>query len=347
MKRKTLAINLGLVLVSIAFALVLVEFGYRFYLFGSDSVSLAKVNSFHPLGVSGLIQASPYPEVVFELKPHLDTYFKMARFTTNARGLRDGEYPLVKTHGAYRIAVIGDSFTMASGVAVEDAYHSVLEERLNAAQGRWSYEVINFGVGGYDLRQYVAVMRTKTSEYDPDLILVGYCPDNDHEIRSDLYFEQTYRPKPRSHPAYRSFVRWQLRRLSRSPRKRISLSEETKDYVAEMLGRMQVLSVERDIPVVIMFLWHGDDAHWRRYSRDLEQLARSHDLGYVDLSRAFAGTNMTDYDIYPIDNHPNAAAHRIFADQLYTFLNSTVLPEKAGTTRPPTGNTIPHPDEHR
>ncbi len=44
------------------------------------------------MGVSGLIKPSSYTKIIFELKPNLNTYFKMARFMTNSCGLRDKEY---------------------------------------------------------------------------------------------------------------------------------------------------------------------------------------------------------------------------------------------------------------
>jgi len=45
-----------------------------------------------------------------------------------------------------RIVVLGDSLTAGLGIAKEDAYPAVLQQRLN--QEGWNYEVVNAGVSG-------------------------------------------------------------------------------------------------------------------------------------------------------------------------------------------------------
>ena len=84
----------ALVAVVLAVAVALaVEQTYRVFVFGSAAWSYARMNSVHDLWVSGLIRAAANPEIVLELKPGLDTYFKLAPLATNAQGLRDGVRP--------------------------------------------------------------------------------------------------------------------------------------------------------------------------------------------------------------------------------------------------------------
>ena len=71
--------------------------------------------------------------------------------------------------------VIGDSFTMGSGVEIEKVYHSVVEEKLNEREDSVRYELINFGVGGYNLLNYSGVLEKKAVLYDPDFIVIGFC----------------------------------------------------------------------------------------------------------------------------------------------------------------------------
>ena len=151
--RRQLA-RVSVLLLSALFSVVLLEASYRFYLFGLGSLSVEKMNSLRPIGESGMIKRSVYPEIAFDLKPNLSTYFKLARVETNSRGLRDREYDLTKPERTFRVAVLGDSFTMPAGVDVRDSYHKVLERKLNLTTDSLSYEFINFGVGGYSLRQY-------------------------------------------------------------------------------------------------------------------------------------------------------------------------------------------------
>ena len=130
------------------FSLLVLEQTYRAYLFGGASFSIDRMNSIHGLGISGLIKPSNNSEIIYELKPNLDTYFKLTKFNTNSNGLRDIDYSLSKSGGVYRVALIGDSFTMPAGVKIEESFHSILEEKLNKEQRDVTYQFINFGVGG-------------------------------------------------------------------------------------------------------------------------------------------------------------------------------------------------------
>lgn len=127
---------------------VAVEVGVRFLLFGSQAFSFERVNSEHGIGISGLIHNFRHREIIYELKPNSNTYFKLERFTTNSQGLRDREYPLTKPPGTFRVVVLGDSVTMPTGIALEDAWHSRLERRLSRESRELEYEFLNFGVGG-------------------------------------------------------------------------------------------------------------------------------------------------------------------------------------------------------
>ncbi|MFH1799245.1 MAG: hypothetical protein ABH891_00160 [Candidatus Omnitrophota bacterium] len=80
------------------------------------------MDTVHDISRSGLFQAGD-SGINRELKPNLNRYFKMARFRTNSAGLRDKEYPIRKAPGTFRVAVLGDSFTMPAGVEIEDAFH--------------------------------------------------------------------------------------------------------------------------------------------------------------------------------------------------------------------------------
>ena len=198
MNKKNLFTNGLLLLISIAISILALEQSYRFYLFGNASFSIKKMNSINGLGELGLLQESKNPEIVFELKPNLNALHKLVPLKTNSAGLRDKEYNLPKPDNTFRVAVIGDSFVMADGIEIEETFHSLLEEKLNKEQGDITYQFINFGVSGYDLKQYVAVMKSKAIDYAPDLILVGFCPRNDQNIPE----EQKYRDVPKTYPFF-------------------------------------------------------------------------------------------------------------------------------------------------
>jgi lysophospholipase L1-like esterase len=89
--------------------------------------------------------------------------------------MRDHEYPLEKPIGVARIAVLGDSYAFGNGVPAEATFAKVLERALNAKrESDVRFEVMNFGVKGYDTTQELATLREVALRLDPDVILVAY-----------------------------------------------------------------------------------------------------------------------------------------------------------------------------
>jgi len=110
------ATDIVVIIVLALIVYILVEQTVRVYLFGGDAFSYTKISSIRSTGGSGNLQPSDIEGLVYELKPGLDTIFKLVPFTTNSRGLRDKEYSLEKPPNTFRVAVIGGSFTMGAGV---------------------------------------------------------------------------------------------------------------------------------------------------------------------------------------------------------------------------------------
>lgn len=94
-------------------------------------------------------------------------------YAINSAGFRDREFPLRKPEGVFRIAAIGDSITYGHGFSQLEAWPKQLESLLDAA-GAPDYEVLNFGVAGYNIAQIVERLRGLALAYQPDLVIYGY-----------------------------------------------------------------------------------------------------------------------------------------------------------------------------
>ena len=104
-----------------------------------------------------------------------------AHVSINSDGLRDREHARRKPANTLRIAVVGDSYAEAFQVEREQAFWSVLEQRLRACPalaGR-EVEVINFGVSGYGTAQELLTLREKVWGYAPDVVLLAVTTNND------------------------------------------------------------------------------------------------------------------------------------------------------------------------
>jgi len=99
----------------------------------------------------------------------------------NSDGLRDREHAKAKPSDVVRIAVLGDSFSEAMHVPVDQTFWSLLERKLqecNAFPGK-KIEVINFGVSGYGTAQELMTLRQKVWDYSPDLVVLAFTTYND------------------------------------------------------------------------------------------------------------------------------------------------------------------------
>jgi hypothetical protein len=99
----------------------------------------------------------------------------------NSDGLRDREHTKAKPSDTVRIAVLGDSFSEAMHVPMEQTFWSQLERKLqecNAFPGK-KVEVINFGVSGYGTAQELMTLRQKVWDYSPDIVMLAFATYND------------------------------------------------------------------------------------------------------------------------------------------------------------------------
>ena len=118
------------------------------------------------------IAFSADPALVYQLRPGA----RDGKHRISSAGLRDDEASREKPAGTFRIAAIGDSVTHGSGGPRESAYPEQLEALLNARAGTEGqrFEVLNFGVPGYNIEQVVERLRVLGLDFEPDLIVYGY-----------------------------------------------------------------------------------------------------------------------------------------------------------------------------
>lgn len=107
--------------------------------------------------------------------------------TINSRGLRDREYDLAKPEGAFRILVLGDSFTWGYGVSDEEIFTERLEAALTR-DGR-NVEVLNAGVSGWGTDQQALFLESEGFQYSPDLVVLAFFLYNDPDnIRHSIQY---------------------------------------------------------------------------------------------------------------------------------------------------------------
>ncbi len=125
----------------------------------------------------------PHPVLGYTLRQKDGWYHKEGQsyVRINSEGLRDREHTKAKPAGTFRIALLGDSYSEALQVAVEESYWALLEKKLqdcSAFDGR-KIEIINFGVSGYGTGQELLTWRERVWDYSPDLVMLQITTNND------------------------------------------------------------------------------------------------------------------------------------------------------------------------
>lgn len=115
------------------------------------------------------------------------------RVTINAEGLRDGPHQRRPGPGVLRVAVLGDSFSEAFQVDLEQTWWHQLEQRLNTSNPcpfRRGYprgvEMLNFGVGGYGTGQQLLTWRLQARAFQPRVVLLAMYLGNDIQDNTPL-----------------------------------------------------------------------------------------------------------------------------------------------------------------
>lgn len=321
---RKLFVNSALLLVSCLFSLVLLEQGFRLLVFGWAAFDREALRNNVRLAMSSLTEASPHPEIYWALKPNLNTTLNFAKFQTNEFGLADQSYSRNKPDNAYRIAVLGDSYTMPLGVDTDKAYHALMERQLNQSPkptGQKNYELINFGIGGFNLQRYNAVLKYLIPEWQPDALLIGYCGFNDHLTIANFGQQGNFSPLI-GDGFKRSYLQIYFEQLAQTkkigvPFKEIQLiHSDNYAYIDSQFAELRAAAdaIRPNMPVLVAYLDNRE--HHPDNIRQLQEITARYGMYFVDTTKAFKGTQLKDYSLHILDSHPNARANELFAEQL-------------------------------
>lgn len=262
---------------------------------------------------------------VIALRPSVRIDFHGETFTTNSWGMRDREYEQTPAPRTYRVAIVGPSFVMGSGVSDQDVFEWILEDRLNAEFGgrRYAaYEVLNFAVAGHSALQELYVFENTALQFQPDaLFYFSYQTDVSRVIPSlaDRISIGAEIPYP-----------W-LQEIIRNSGALAGMSQDeletrlvpfSSEIVSQVYRRIVSLAKENGIlPVWIYLPILGSPETGSEY-RELVREAREAGFITIDLSDVFAGEEVSTVAVAPWDMHPNREGHLLIADRLFDAIVS-------------------------
>ncbi|MBI3548424.1 MAG: SGNH/GDSL hydrolase family protein [Elusimicrobia bacterium] len=278
----------------------------------------------------------------------------------NSDGMRDVEHAVSKPKNVFRIAVLGDSFSIGMGLGPDEAYAKQLERMLNARyRGRPRFEVLNFAVAGYSTYDEWKDLLKRGLKYSPDLILVGMYindayPSVDSERRNPPEAIQFLRIEQRllrsvgrasnvvstvHFPRWSYVARWIMRFAYAQKVNRVSQrwykliwgprNPAGQRQFEEALSGLETLSRGKKLPVLVAVLpkldWLNEKYPRWIHKRIRGQLA-DHGIATVELLRYVMYRDPSSFWVHPTDHHPNEQVHRLIASVvLERLLSDTTL----------------------
>jgi lysophospholipase L1-like esterase len=290
------------------------------------------------------------------MRPNIRGVVYGVPFETNAWGFRDDRaWSRAKEEGELRIVVLGDSATVAAGVPFSGVYSQVLQSVLRQRLSDRLVNVLNLGVGGYDVVQYLHVFREVGLSLKPDYVVVGVFPLNDFDDTDRRGSEAIARggagaaQQPvawyESLYLYRAYGR-KVMHLARSLRQRDiapgrarpasgapTTAAPSQNWAA--LASVGELAREHQIPLVVVLLPYASDFRRQRpWHEPVAAACAEHGIPWVDMLDAFieSGIPGRRFRLNLVDDHPDGAYNRVVGERLAAYLTER-LRDRAERTR--------------
>jgi D-alanyl-lipoteichoic acid acyltransferase DltB (MBOAT superfamily) len=263
-----------------------------------------------------------------ELIPSSVSSSQYGAITTNRFGMRDKDYADAPAPGVLRMAVLGPSNVMGWGVADDATFEAVLEARLNQAPpagGAAAYELLNFGVPGYQPPQQL-VNFERALALQPNAVM--YVATGRELQRSAAYLAEVVQKRIAiPYPELQAIVD----RAGATPamdetelRRRLDpLGGEILEVVYRTLADR---ARERGMRLAWVFLPQVRSGSWQEETPEAVRLAQRAGFEVINLDDIYAGQEIADIRLAEWDDHPNTHGHALIAARLYDELG-----RRAGT----------------
>jgi len=292
-------------------------------LFSISNTLIPRLNPFNKF--SSLISDEPlYPNEFtvsnpekfpqFILKPNYSSPFdgavvKIPATTVriNSDGFReDKDYPVSKPKDVKRIVIMGDSYTFGWGVEIEDSWPKVFERMLNENSDKVRYEVLNFGVPGYNIAHEVELYLTKAKKYDPDYVIFASLSNDLINFTQDKKESESFiKNNSNLDSAMSERLLWEYRSM------RMTEMEKNFSIYKENIKIPLLQLKDEDKNIILINLMNPET-----YGELLKDIADNNGWHYIDVK-------VKHESIHPLDHHPNNETLKKYAEYVYQNFTKT------------------------
>ena len=298
------------------------------------------------IGIGGrslkkMVKKNPYTNAYFyqnnivnrRMKPNLNIVGSDHNFQSNSFGIRDKEYSIKKPAGTKRLALLGGSYQMGSGVSNNEVFEAIVEERINkeglhfdlsaSTQNAQCYdstvslsgvedkggvmhlEIFNFAAGGYYLLQHVELVNTSVFQYDMDALVYFAHTDERGKVVKD-FTTIIKKELPLKYP----FLEYVIKESGiKSYMSALQIRELLTPYADTIMkwGYMEILDKCKQNNVVPVWAYMETTTEFVDNAEFNELKAYAESLGFVtlDLRNTYGNIDRVEIQISELNTHPN------------------------------------------
>jgi len=254
-------------------------------------------------------------------------------YNLNSEGFRNREHNINKSNQTYRILIIGDSFTFGQGMRdIKQVYPSLLEKYLNENSQKYKYEIINFGVPGYNSICKINLLKEKGLKYRPDIVIIQHrLWYGNHELLKELGLYHPFAWEKNS-----VFFKWAVEKITsiflweniteKYNNYSFTLYNSNSEYVKNttiQLKELKEISEEHNFSVLnVIFIWpskydyltHADN----EFTKFIINVSKNNNFYLLDLY-----DSLKDYPPNKLKVHMYDLHYNNFAKEIYNYLNET------------------------
>ncbi len=241
-----------------------------------------------------------------------------------------------KLNGRFRIMIVGDSLTYGYGVHEAGTYPMQIEATLKR---NFNVEVLNLGVNGKQSEGILKVVRKYTPTLQPDLIVYGVClndflPPHVADYPNNMAYRFPFPEAIKEILSERTHLGRLISDAYNSVLMRLGLRNDfftdvLKDFnnyqtrFARDARDMNHFVLDRGLPpIVAMVLNQYPELHSKGYQLAMaaEQHLANSGMTVIPTEEFYKRYDKQSMEVSPWEGHPNAEAHKIFADLFISHL---------------------------
>lgn len=288
------------------------------------------------IGIGGrslkkMVKKNPYTNAYFyqnnivnrRMKPNLNIVGPDHNFQSNSFGIRDKEYSIKKPDGTKRLALLGGSYQMGSGVNNNEVFEAIAEERMNKELVDSNYkhfEIFNFAAGGYYLLQHVELVNTSVFQYDMDALVYFAHTDERGKVVKD-FTTIIKKELPLKYPFLEQIVE---KAGIKSYMSILQIRELLTPYSDTIMkwGYKEIYAQCKKNNVVPVWAYMETTTEFVEDTEYNELKAYAESLGFVtlDLRNTYGNIDRVEIQISDLNTHPNVLGHRLIAERFYREL---------------------------